>query len=152
MDGGEVCHSFTRSLANTDEIVKEFREMISYATQYIALSVLEYHSVWWRLFHAPSSAVLVLAELLFSLPASNGKLEQVFFIVGTIKVNKRSLLTNDSLDDLLLLNSDKVLLEKLDPNPSSRLLLGLGFNFSKRTSQLKKEGLPKRLGKSTNHA
>lgn len=32
--------------ANTEEIVKEFREMISYATQYIALAVLDYHSVW----------------------------------------------------------------------------------------------------------
>ena len=63
--------------------------------------------------------VLVLVELLFSLSASNGKLEQVFFIVGTIKVDKRSLLTNESLDDLLLLNSDKVLWRSLIPNPAS---------------------------------
>ena len=94
--------------ANTDEIVTEFREMISYATQFIALSVLDYHSVWWKLFHAPNSAewanVLVLGELLFSLPASNGKLERVFSTLGTIKVDRRSLLTNESLDDLLLLN------------------------------------------------
>ena len=61
---------------NTDEMVKEFGDMISYASQYIALSVLDYHSVWWRLVHAPTSAewvnILILAELLFSLPASNG--------------------------------------------------------------------------------
>ena len=31
--------------ANTDEIVTEFCEMVSYAMQYISLSVLEYHSV-----------------------------------------------------------------------------------------------------------
>lgn len=108
--------------ADVDEIVKEFREMISYAKQYIAISVLEYHSVWWRLFHAPNCAewanVLVLAELLFSLPASNGKLERVFSILGTIKVDKRSLLTNESLDDLLLLNCDKIPLVRFDPNPS----------------------------------
>ena len=30
---------------DTDEVVKEFREMISYASQYIALSLLDYHSV-----------------------------------------------------------------------------------------------------------
>ena len=68
--------------ANTDEIMREFHEMISYATQYIALSVLEYHLFWWKLFHAPYSSewvnILILAELLFSLSASNGKLEQVF--------------------------------------------------------------------------
>ena len=108
--------------ANTSEIVSEFREMISYAAQYIALSTLEYRSVWWKLFHSPSSKewanVLVLAELLFSLPASNGKLERVFSIAGTIKVDKRSLLTNESLNDLLLLNSDKIPLALFDPNPS----------------------------------
>ena len=32
--------------ANTDVVVAEFHEMISYATQYIILSVLEYCSVW----------------------------------------------------------------------------------------------------------
>ena len=107
---------------DTEEVVKEFSEMISYATQYIALSVLHYHSVWWRLFHAPCSSewanVLVLAQLLFSLPASNGKLERVFSLLGVIKVNKRSLLSNDTLDDLLLLNSDKIPLDKFDPNPA----------------------------------
>ena len=65
--------------------------------------------------------VLVLAELFFSLPASNGKLERVFSIVGTIKVERPSLLTNKPLDDLLLLNSEKVPLEKFDPNPSINL-------------------------------
>ena len=107
---------------DTEEVVKEFREMISYATQYIALSVLDYHSVWWRLFHAPCSSewanILALAELLFSLPASNGKLERVFSLLGVIKVNKRSLLSNETLDDLLLLNSDKIPLDKFNPNPA----------------------------------
>ena len=106
---------------DTDEVVKEFREMISYASQYIALSLLDYHSVWWRLFHAPSSSewpnILVLAELLFSLPASNGKLERVFSLLGIIKVDKRSRLSNEILDDLLLLNCDKIPLDKFDPNP-----------------------------------
>ena len=107
---------------DTEEVVKEFREMISYATQYIALSVLDYHSVWWRPFHAPCSSewanILVLAELLFSLPASNGKLERVFSLLGVIKVNKRSLLSNEMLNDLLLLNSEKIPLDKFDPNPA----------------------------------
>ena len=97
--------------------------MIEYAVQYIAISSLDYHSVWWRLFHAPNSAecrmyILVLAELLFSLPASNGKLERVFSTLGTVKVDKRSRLTNQSLDDLLLLKSDKIQLADFLPDPS----------------------------------
>ena len=108
--------------ADADVIKTEFGNMIEYAVQYIAISSLDYHSVWWRLFHAPNSAewsnVLVLAELLFSLPASNGKLERVFSTLGTIKVDKRSRLKNQSLDDLLLLKSDKIQLADFLPDPS----------------------------------
>ena len=116
-----------RAGVETDEVTREFREMITYATQYIALSVLDHHSVWWRLFHAPCSSewtnALALAKLLFSLPASNGKLERIFSLLKIIKVNKRSLLSNEALDDLLLLNSDKTPLEKFDPNPAIDLWL-----------------------------
>ena len=56
----------------TEEVVREFKEMTSYATQYIAVSMFDNHSVWWRLFHAPcSSESLSLVKLLFSLPAGN---------------------------------------------------------------------------------
>ena len=99
--------------------------MISYAIQYIALAVLDYKSIWWRVFHAPNCSewanVLVLAELLFSLPVSNGKLERVFSLLGTIKLDKRTQLSNETLDDLLLFNLDKLPLEKFNPNP--------GINF-----------------------
>ena len=96
--------------------------MIEYAVQYMAISTLVYHLVWWRLFHDPNSAewstALILAELLFSLPASNGKLERVFSTLATIKVDKRSRLNNESLDDLLLLNSTRIPIASFDPDPS----------------------------------
>ena len=62
----------------TGVIKEEFQNMIEYAVEYIAVSSLDYKSVWWRLFHAPNASewqnALTLATLLFSLPASNGKL------------------------------------------------------------------------------
>ena len=62
--------------------------------------------MWWRIFHAPNASewcnVLVLTKLLFSLPASNEKLEKVFSQVNVIKTKKRTLLSNNSLDDLTL--------------------------------------------------
>ena len=65
--------------AGVSEIRGEFEAVVSYATQFISLSTMEYQSVWWRLFHAPNSSqwsnVLMLSSLLFSLPVSNGKLE-----------------------------------------------------------------------------
>ena len=108
--------------ADTSAIKTEFNDMIEYAVQYIALSSLDYHSVWWRLFNAPNSAewsnVLILAELLFSLPASNGKLERMFSGLGTIKMEKRTRLTNESLDDLMLLRSEKVPLASFNAGQS----------------------------------
>ena len=66
-----------------EEVHREFQEMIEYASSFIPLSTMDYSSVWWRLFHSPSKVdwanALTLAELLFSIPASNGKVERVFF-------------------------------------------------------------------------
>ena len=37
------------SQVDTNVIKAEFSDMIAYGVQYIALSTLDYHSVWWRL-------------------------------------------------------------------------------------------------------
>ena len=107
------------------EIHAEFENMMKYASQYFSLATIDYRPVWWRIFHAFDSTewtnALVLAQLLFSLPASNGKLERVFSTVNVIKVDKRSTLSNESLDDLLVLNSDKVPLQDFNTNPSINL-------------------------------
>ena len=69
-------------------------------------------------FNSPSSSnALTLAELFFSLPASNGKLEPVFSTLVIVKVDKRSRLTNDSLHDLLLLKTQATL-EKFNADQS----------------------------------
>ena len=78
--------------AELDEIRREFEAMLSYASQFISLSTLDYQSVWWRLFHAPNSSewsnILKLASLLFSLPVSNGRLERTFSQLNIIKDKK----------------------------------------------------------------
>ena len=83
---------------------------------------MDYQAVWWCLFHCPCSSewknCLSLVELLFSLPSSNGKLERTFSQLKIIKTEKRSLLNNQQLDDLLRLNTDVIPLEKFDANPS----------------------------------
>ena len=105
--------------AEVSEIRCEFEAMISYATQFISLTTMEYQSVWWRLFHAPNSSewsnILSLASLLFSLPVSNGKLERTFSQVNLIKCGKRSSLGNATLNDLLVLNVDKLPLQEFSP-------------------------------------
>jgi len=69
---------------------------------------------------SPSSSewsnVLGLVTLLLSIPASNGKLERAFSQMNIIKTSKRSLMSNDSLDDLLLLTLNEVPLNRFSPD------------------------------------
>ena len=91
-----------------------------YATKYISLSTLDYRAVWWRLFHSPDASewvnILILIELLFSLPVSNGVVERVFSQMNVIKVKKRALLCNDTLDDLLTISTANIALNDFNPN------------------------------------
>ena len=123
--------------SKTEEVRKEFGEMMEYAVTFISLSTMDYSSVWWRLFHSPSKSdwlnALTLAELLFSLPASNRKVERIFSTSNVIKVENRSLLSNESLDDLLLLNTDKVPLSSF--NPEQAIELGGAIKLGDRISR-----------------
>ena len=72
------------------------------------------------LFHSPSSSewsnVLGLVTLLLSIPALNGKLKCAFSQINIIKTRKQSLMSNDSLDDLLLLTLNEVPLNRFSPD------------------------------------
>ena len=106
--------------ADLSKIKEEFEFLVQYAVEYISLSTLDYRAVWWRIFHAPSASewsnVLVLIELLLSLPSSNGKLERAFSQLNVIKTNKRSILSNESLDDLLMLSINGPPLKEFCPD------------------------------------
>ena len=68
---------------------------------------MSYQCDLWRLFNAPTASewsnVLLLAELLFSLPSSNGKLEWLFSTFNIMKGTRRSSLSNNTVKDLLTL-------------------------------------------------
>lgn len=104
-----------------DLLPEEFKEILLHATQFISLSTLDYQAVWWSLFHAPNSNdwsnLLLLVRMLFTLPVSNGKLERVFSTMKLLKVEKRSQMENDTLDDLLAINIDRVPLNEFNPDP-----------------------------------
>ena len=105
-----------------ERLFEEFHEMISYALQFVSISTLDYRSVWWRLYHSPNASswtnILALVQLLFTLPVSNGKLERVFSTLKVIKVDKRSSLSNEVLDDLLMLNTNPCSLKDFNPDES----------------------------------
>ena len=83
----------------------EWDEMVDYAKHYLNISTEENGVIWWKLFNAPVSKewsnILGLAELLFSLPMSNGHLERIFSQLKLIKTNRRTGLGEGRLDSLL---------------------------------------------------
>ena len=75
--------------------------------------------------HCPNNSewayALILIQLLFSLPASNGKFKRLFSTSHVINVDKRSLLSYELLDDLLMLNTDKVPLSRFNADSAIQL-------------------------------
>lgn len=108
--------------AQLEEIHTEFENVLEYSIQYISLSTLNYRASWWRIFCAPCASdwrnVLVLVELLFSLPS---RLEHTFSQVDVIKTNKKTKLSNETLDDLLMLTSNNVKLKDFNPDAAINL-------------------------------
>ena len=60
--------------------------------------------------HLPVNSLMYYRPSGMSLPSSNGKIEQSFSRMNVVKTNKRSLLSNDTLNDLLLLGALETLL------------------------------------------
>ena len=58
---------------------------------------------------------MILAHL-FSLPASNGSLERAFSQVNVIKSKKRTSLSSNTLDDLLMVSTMTTPLKDFDPD------------------------------------
>uniref|UniRef100_A0A1X7V1N3 HAT C-terminal dimerisation domain-containing protein n=1 Tax=Amphimedon queenslandica TaxID=400682 RepID=A0A1X7V1N3_AMPQE len=130
--------------ADVGQIAFEFDAVLHYAIQFIFLSTLNYKAVWWRIFHSPSAGewcnILILVKILFSLPASNGKLERVFSQVNLIKSEKRTLLSNETLNDLLVLTSDQTPLNEYSPDNAIDLWWS---DKSRRPNQRKRKAYKK---------
>lgn len=83
----------------------EIEDAVAYARMYLSIKSTKYRKVWYLLHVCPDAekwpSVLLLCELIFSLPFSNGRVEQIFSSLKVIKTNNRSSLQTSTLDDLL---------------------------------------------------
>ena len=94
----------------------EMEEVVEYARQYLSIEIEKYHKVWYNL-HICSDAsswkdVLVLCELCFSLPFSNGSVERMFSSLKLIKTDRRTRLNCDTLSDLMEIHVEGPSLER----------------------------------------
>ena len=106
-------------------IKAEWTDLTEYGKQYLLFVKDGYRSNWWKLFNASDapkwSNILGLIELLFCIPASNGHLERVFSTLKLIKTDRRNLLGENCLDNLLRIAVDCPPLAQWDAIPAVRL-------------------------------
>ena len=61
--------------------------------------------MWYKLSSCPDARIwpniLVVAELAFNLPFSNGRVEQIFSSLKVLKTDRRTSMQNETLNDLL---------------------------------------------------
>ena len=104
---------------------EQFNAMIKYALQYLDVSKTEYRVVWRKLFDSSKShkwkSALLLVELLFTLPASNAKVKQLFSLMKRIKTDARNFLSKDRFSSLLRVCIEGPSLQDFDPKPSMTL-------------------------------
>ena len=86
-------------------IQDEVEEIVHYGRKYLDINKLDYREAWYKLLSCPDAQkwanVASLCELAFSLPFSNGRVEQIFSSMKLIKTDRRTNLRADTMNDLL---------------------------------------------------
>ena len=75
---------------------------------YLESQAEDYRKVWYKLFTAPDARkwpnIILISELLFSLPFTNSKVERTFSTMKMVKSERCTNLHTSTLDDLLEIN------------------------------------------------
>lgn len=86
----------------------ELEEVVHFCRTYLDSQLEDYRKIWFKLHSTHDSqkwpTVLLISELLFSLPFTNSKVERMFSSLKVIKTDRRSSLQITTLDDLMEIN------------------------------------------------
>ena len=108
-----------------ESIQDEVEEVVDYARKYLLIGTYRYKVIWYKLHTCPDSRrwpnVLLLCELVFSLPYSNSCAQQIFSSLKSIKTMIRTNLSTSTLHDLLELNIEGPPLSSFDPGAAVEL-------------------------------
>jgi len=80
--------------ASLSSVQDEVEEIIEYSRKFLAISTSSYREIWYKLHTCHDCNrwpnLLLLSELVFSLPFSNSRVEQIFSSLGCIKTKRRT--------------------------------------------------------------
>ena len=102
-------------------IQDEVEDVVSYARKYLPIG----SEIWYKLHTSPDSSrwpnILMLCELLFSLPISTSRVEQLFSSLKMIKTKRQTSIHNSTLHDLLEINVEGPPLSSFNANAAIQL-------------------------------
>ena len=106
----------------------ELEEIVAFGRKYLNIQLEDYKKIWYKL-HVTSESknwptVLLLSELLFSLPFTTSGVERAFSKLKVIKTDRRSSLHISTLDDLLEINIEGPTLENFSSSTAVDLWWG----------------------------
>ena len=88
--------------SSTADLINQWHELLQYAHEYLSVSTTPYRICWRHIFTSPRSSawkdVLLLVELLFTVPISNAKLERMFSKLKQVKTLHRAALSQRRLE------------------------------------------------------
>ena len=107
---------------NLSGIQDEIEEIVQYARKYLNLVKEGYQKIWYKLHIAPDVGkwrnILLISELLFSLPFSNGRIKSMFSLLKVIKTDRRTSLDTPTLSDLLEITMEGPAVDKFSAEHS----------------------------------
>lgn len=107
------------------DLLEQWHCLLAYTKRYLNPSRTPYLRVWKRIFDSDRRndwhMVLLLVELLFSIPISNAKVERLFSLMNRVKIDSRAALGEDTLNSLTRIHMEGPKLEDYDPTPAIQL-------------------------------
>ena len=108
-----------------NRLLEQWHDLVAYTVQYLDPSRTHYLRVWKRIFTSSRkeewNMVLLLVELLLSIPISNAKVERMFSLMNRVKTDSRAALCEHTLNNLVRIRMEGPPLEEFDPTPAIQL-------------------------------
>ena len=128
-------------------LLEQWHSLIDYTKRYLNLSGTHYLRVWHRIFNSSRNVdwnmVLLVAELLFSIPISNAKVERLFSFMKRVKTDSRASLGENTLTSIVRINMEGPSLQDYDPTPAMQLWAS-STGTARRPQQSKRKKYMKR--------
>jgi hypothetical protein len=103
------------------DLLEQWHYLVEYTKRYLNPSQTPYLRVWRRIFDSANrkkwNMVMILVEILFSIPISNAKVERLFSLMKRVKPDSRASLNESTLNNLIRICVEGPKFEDYDPTP-----------------------------------